>query len=540
MGFIMGGGGRNRVARSSVRAEGLVAVLIAAGFALFLVFNTLTLWGGFPIGSIFALAIPDVLRSWSVVQAASMTLTFLLGTLAARRAPGPRLVRVSVVIAILLGLAGCGLLASPSRLPELTLIVTAGLFGISNGLFYLLWEQAMAALPESTTFKIVLVATAFFPLTYFCMRMISAVSLVMGVAVLVLSGALLMVALLDAERVRSLGVSASDRSTSEEEAAAARRSPSPSSSAGVPDYRGAIHIMRGSLVCVGAIGFMVAITRSLALSLISDYELVGVYALIGVIVSAALLLIIWFVFRRPFDLPTFYKMVFPLAITILLVMSFAPAAWANLISAFFYLLFTVVSSLIMLSGIQVGRATDTSPVFCFGILAFACYLMEGIGTVLSAYRLTAGDMNQTTVLLVVLLCVYLLSMAAISISNKRFDNDIAGGPSAFSGRPERSVHAPETAEDRDRGDDVGQVAAAVGDDAGLLLLERRCALIAGTYQLSSRESEIMACIIRGHDVRRIAKELYISENTVRYHSKNLYRKLGVHNKQEVLAIYEEL
>lgn len=47
-------------------------------------------------------------------------------------------------------------------------------------------------------------------------------------------------------------------------------------------------------------------------------------------------------------------------------------------------------------------------------------------------------------------------------------------------------------------------------------------------------------MIRGYDVRRIARELYISENTVRYHSKNIYRKLDVHSKQEVLAIYESV
>jgi len=74
----------------------------------------------------------------------------------------------------------------------------------------------------------------------------------------------------------------------------------------------------------------------------------------------------------------------------------------------------------------------------------------------------------------------------------------------------------------------------------LQLLSQRCSVIAATYLLSMRENEVMGCMIRGYDVRRIARELYISENTVRYHSKNIYRKLNVHSKQEVLAIYESV
>lgn len=527
---------------AAVRTEKVVVALTAIGFALFLIFDTLTLWGGLSIGSFLSLDVPGVIGSWSVIQAMCMALTFVVGALAARRSFKPSLIRVAVALAVVSGLAGCWFLIGPFYPPAVGLVASASLFGISNGLFYLLWEQAMAALPEPITFKIILAATAVFPFTYFCMRSTSAVSLAMGAVVAAVSGVLLMVVLsgrfgMPVASARG-GLSSGAPKPSLKDAACGRLEDRSAS-----DYRAALHIMRGSIACVGAIGLVVSITRSLALFLVPDYNAVGTYALVGAVVSAVLLIAIWFGFKKPFDLPTFYKMAFPVAITTLLLMSFAPSAWANPISAFFYFLFTMVSSLIMLSGIQVARSTGTEPVFCFGVLAASCYAMVALGAVLSTFRSVLGDGSQNSIMLAMLLCVYLLSLVAVSISNRRFDSRFVDPADSAPSRESTSLppdaKAPSAAFDAKAASDSAG-ASVSADDAGLLLLAHRCDIIAATYMLSARESEVLGCMIRGYDVRRIARELYISENTVRYHSKNIYRKLNVHSKQEVLALYESV
>ncbi len=58
------------------------------------------------------------------------------------------------------------------------------------------------------------------------------------------------------------------------------------------------------------------------------------------------------------------------------------------------------------------------------------------------------------------------------------------------------------------------------------------------YRLTAREAEIMELMVRGRTVYRIAEELVISENTVRMHSKNIYSKLNVHKKQEMIDLVE--
>ena len=40
----------------------------------------------------------------------------------------------------------------------------------------------------------------------------------------------------------------------------------------------------------------------------------------------------------------------------------------------------------------------------------------------------------------------------------------------------------------------------------------------------------------GNTVAAIARRLYISENTVRGHTKSIYRKLGIHSKQELIDL----
>lgn len=54
--------------------------------------------------------------------------------------------------------------------------------------------------------------------------------------------------------------------------------------------------------------------------------------------------------------------------------------------------------------------------------------------------------------------------------------------------------------------------------------------------LSARECEVADLMRHGNTVAVIARRLYISENTVRGHTKSIYRKLGIHSKQELIDL----
>ena len=52
--------------------------------------------------------------------------------------------------------------------------------------------------------------------------------------------------------------------------------------------------------------------------------------------------------------------------------------------------------------------------------------------------------------------------------------------------------------------------------------------------LSPRAAEVLELLLGGMSKRQISMQLNISENTVRYHVKQLYRKCGVHNRAQLL------
>jgi len=55
-------------------------------------------------------------------------------------------------------------------------------------------------------------------------------------------------------------------------------------------------------------------------------------------------------------------------------------------------------------------------------------------------------------------------------------------------------------------------------------------------KLSERENEILTAISQGLGYKRIASNLFISIETVRYHIKNIYKKLHVCSQSEAVAI----
>ena len=56
------------------------------------------------------------------------------------------------------------------------------------------------------------------------------------------------------------------------------------------------------------------------------------------------------------------------------------------------------------------------------------------------------------------------------------------------------------------------------------------------YALSAREAEVAEMVARGDTVARIAEQLFVSENTVRTHTKRIYVKLDIHKKQELIDL----
>ena len=62
--------------------------------------------------------------------------------------------------------------------------------------------------------------------------------------------------------------------------------------------------------------------------------------------------------------------------------------------------------------------------------------------------------------------------------------------------------------------------------------KRPAAVIEDDCPLTDRELEILKLVAEGHTNGRIARELWVTEQTVKFHLSNTYRKLGVANRTE--------
>lgn len=65
-----------------------------------------------------------------------------------------------------------------------------------------------------------------------------------------------------------------------------------------------------------------------------------------------------------------------------------------------------------------------------------------------------------------------------------------------------------------------------------------CAHISSHHAISDREAEVLELLARGNTRASIAQKLCISENTARVHVKNIYAKLCIHSKQQLIDMVD--
>mgnify|MGYP004467149283 FL=1 len=64
--------------------------------------------------------------------------------------------------------------------------------------------------------------------------------------------------------------------------------------------------------------------------------------------------------------------------------------------------------------------------------------------------------------------------------------------------------------------------------------------IASVYKLTSREAEVLNLLLKGKSVSEISEELFVANGTTKAHVNNIYKKLGIHSKEELFAMTPSL
>jgi DNA-binding NarL/FixJ family response regulator len=70
--------------------------------------------------------------------------------------------------------------------------------------------------------------------------------------------------------------------------------------------------------------------------------------------------------------------------------------------------------------------------------------------------------------------------------------------------------------------------------AGNAAAEAAAAAARPRWDLTARETEILRALAEGHSNKQMAKQFWLSEQTIKYHLTNIYRKLGVGSRTEAV------
>ena len=238
--------------------------------------------------------------------------------------------------------------------------------------------------------------------------------------------------------------------------------------------------MLGLIVGTGAILAMLAIFK------VKAPEVSGIYPLATLVVAACMV-------PFPFVGPDFYL------------------SFVFVISVFYLLVETLFKGVVA----AYARSSGESALAAFGVGFGIEFAMMGVGSFMGALPRGAGGENQVMyVIALVLLCMYLLVVPLVSAYRKHKGKAAKLDAETSTLVQERLVIRPVNADE----------------------LQQRCEMIAARSGISQSERAVMVLLAAGQTVAAISRRLSLSENTIRSHSKAIYRKLDVHSKQELIDL----
>ncbi|WP_180326503.1 response regulator transcription factor [Raoultibacter phocaeensis] len=220
---------------------------------------------------------------------------------------------------------------------------------------------------------------------------------------------------------------------------------------------------------------------------------------------AVLLMVYMTRFSRSLNLGTLYRWVLPL-VAAAFALLFMPGTISVLVACL--LAFAAQALLNLLTFVyfaELAKRTNAPPYRVFGLGRFFLEVGFLIGIVVTPAAMLFVDATGSYhgVFAIALAILIVLVMSSVAIQDRL----------AF------------TLEDREN------TPSTSGTDA----LEAACDTVGMRYRMTNREREILAYLAQGYSLPYIRNELYIAQSTIDTHVRHIYKKMGIHSKEELIT-----
>ena len=239
-------------------------------------------------------------------------------------------------------------------------------------------------------------------------------------------------------------------------------------------------------------------------------------------------------------LPWSYRVLVPAMAGIFVVLGACPAgtfpSGLSLAALYaFYLVLALIGCALFLAAVHSRElAADTVvgvPVAVAAAAALAGQLLSAVPGLDLAPRLTV-----LAALFVAVLLVFLGRTAWNELVTPR--ETAAEGEREAAAPLNGATAAPTTTSAPDSSPIAAESEAIAAEPTRRDALEARCTAVAVEAGLSPREAEVLVYLARGFTPAYIAKTLVLSISTVRTHVRNIYRKLGVGKREELIHLID--
>lgn len=245
----------------------------------------------------------------------------------------------------------------------------------------------------------------------------------------------------------------------------------------------------------------------------------------------------------------FVLFVAPTAVLAVVLLPFIQYASTSVGDAF-YPVGNISFELILLFGtVLFAQATDRSPAqtFMIGRITLAVFDLAGstVGSLLN--QAGSGDVTIQTASVVLFASAELLLAALVvayltSKRSRMLLREVEPAEPAPAASADAHADAPEVAPADVSASNAADVPAAAPtstsarEAAAPVNVPDPIVSIAERHGLSEREIDVFRLLAEGNSSPRIQEALCISAGTVNFHKRNIYQKLGVHSKQELIDL----